>query len=510
VEPSNNANLMAVGGLVISGITLAPAFDPAIMSYTASADSSVPSVTVTATRADSGASIQVKVNSGSFTAITSGTPTGALILDNPAGMNTISVLVTAADTVTTKTYVVTIAKTVLVTINANTNGTVNLPGSVERTPGSPLAVTSIPDAGYRFKSWSGDIGYLSPPTSATTTLNVPISAVTTVTANFELDIFADGDGTAGDPFHITTLAHLIDMNSYRDKAFVLMANIDLISQPNWLPIGDTTTKFTGRFDGNGYTLSNLTINVTFDENRGLFGFTNGAIISNVTLSSINFSSTYNYAGGLIGRTTGNTQVTDCSVQGTISAYQSTGGLIGYSDSGSTLAVLRCSSAVTITSAYTGGLGGLIGRTEGGSVSQSSATGNLVGHVAGTQNYTGGLIGWNQNTSVIDSYATGMVDGDDGTGGLIGYNTGSSSVTNCYSAGAVTGTANIGGLIGYDSGTTITSAYYDQTASGRNDTGKGEPLLTTDMQNSATVGTIYPGWNFSTIWEILLTAYPTFK
>lgn len=95
---SSNADL---SGLALSSGSLVPAFEAATTSYTASVANSVSSLTVTPTVADSGAT--VKVNGEP---VTSGSASGAISLN--VGNNTVTVLVTAPDGTTTKTYAATV------------------------------------------------------------------------------------------------------------------------------------------------------------------------------------------------------------------------------------------------------------------------------------------------------------------------------------------------------------------------------------------------------------------
>ncbi|MFL5811108.1 MAG: cadherin-like beta sandwich domain-containing protein, partial [Flavisolibacter sp.] len=98
---SNNARL---SNLTISQGTLTPAFTPGNTGYNDAVPNSVSSLTVTPTAADAGATIQVRINGGSFTTVTSGTASPSLSLN--VGNNPIDVKVTAADGITTKTYTI--------------------------------------------------------------------------------------------------------------------------------------------------------------------------------------------------------------------------------------------------------------------------------------------------------------------------------------------------------------------------------------------------------------------
>lgn len=88
--------------LIVSDTSLTPAFLPEIFSYSATAENSISSVKVTATAADTGASIRINDNS-----VSSGTPSGQITLNT--GTNTINVVVTAGDG-TAATYTITVTR----------------------------------------------------------------------------------------------------------------------------------------------------------------------------------------------------------------------------------------------------------------------------------------------------------------------------------------------------------------------------------------------------------------
>jgi len=504
---SADANLSA---LVVNSLPISPSFLSATLLYTASASSSFPTVSVTPTSVEPGATIRARINAGGYSPVSSGLPSGTLMLDSPVGVNVIEVEVTAPDLATVKTYTVTVNKTVAVTITAGANGTVTPLGMQERTPGATVPLVATPAVGYRFSNWTGTASVV-PVNMASATLTVS-NVDTMTTANFVPD-FAGGDGTGGMPYQISNLAQLKNMNNFRSSFFSLIAPIDLSSESNWIPIGDLGSKFSGGFDGGNFTLSNLTINSAGGD-RGFFGYTNGALIKYVKLTNINITTTSgSFVGGLIGSAGGTTSVTDCTVSGVINAYQGVGGLVGNADTGDVLTVLRCSADVDITIPYAGvgTFGGLIGSTKGGSVTKSFATGDIGPHGVGTPSTVGGLIGMNWDTVVTDCYATGNVYGVNNVGGLIGsmtYNVGPSSVTRSYSVGAVAGTGTSpGGLVGSKGvSCTVTDSFYDTTISGQTDNvGKGVPKTTVEMKTAATFSTLWAAvWG--TIWSIV-ASYP---
>lgn len=497
VLPSTDASL---SDLLPVAFTMNETFLPATLAYTSNANSANTLVMVRPTSSSPAAKIEAKVNSGGYAIVTSGSTSPSMILDSVTGINIISVRVTAQDNVTIKTYTITVNKTVLVDINTVGGGTLTPMGSMERTPGSIVSLVATPTAGYRFVNWTG--ATVASPTSASTTLTVPASNITLL-ANFTPD-FAAGDGSVGAPYQITTLAHLKNVNNFLTPAyyFKVMAPIDLSSEPNWTPLGNSTTKFIGNFDGNNMVISNMKINSGASE-VGLFGVTSNTTIQNVQLTNINISAGWDFVGGLVGNTTGTSTITRCSVSGVINAHQGIGGLIGNNDSGQTLNIFRCSADVDIATAYTsvGALGGLVGCTYEGSIFESFATGDVGPH-GGTPNGVGGLIGSNMNSTVADSYATGSVFGVDSVGGLIGNNSSSLAIDRCYSVGLVTATgSNPGGL---SASGTVTDCYYDMDTAGLS-VGVGNATITGDMMMSVT----FSGWDFITVpvWKIAASEYP---
>ena len=90
-------------GLAISSGTLSPTFASSTTAYTNSVAYSVSSVTVTPTKNQAGATIKVD-----GTSVTSGSPSNPIALN--VGDNIITILVTAQDTTTTKTYTITVTR----------------------------------------------------------------------------------------------------------------------------------------------------------------------------------------------------------------------------------------------------------------------------------------------------------------------------------------------------------------------------------------------------------------
>lgn len=105
--PEADADLSALNPSVGS---LSPAFVPGVGYYTTSVDEDVNSVSVTPVAAQAGATIQVRINDGSFSNVASGATSAPLSL-NP-GANTVEVKVTAANGSTVKSYTLIVSQIV--------------------------------------------------------------------------------------------------------------------------------------------------------------------------------------------------------------------------------------------------------------------------------------------------------------------------------------------------------------------------------------------------------------
>jgi len=122
--------------------------------------------------------------------------------------------------------------------------------------------------------------------------------------------FSGGSGTVGDPFQIATVADMqtLSANSvYWNNHFKMTADIDLTGMA-MTPIGNSTTKFTATFDGDGYAINNLS------SSNGLFGTVSGggAEIRDLVLLNPNITGG---SGGLVGLLLDEGSVSGCVVAG---------------------------------------------------------------------------------------------------------------------------------------------------------------------------------------------------
>jgi len=330
-----------------------------------------------------------------------------------------------------------------------------------------------------------------------------LAAILTAVLCISGNVFAvlSGGGTEANPYLIQSHA---DFNDFANPANAALYWADgvctkLMCDPN---LSDTTytqaviapdtnstnsdfqgTQFTGIFEGNGHTISNLTITASTQDYIGLFGYVgSGGRIRNLGVEDVNLTGR-SYVGGLAGHNSGT--LTGCYATGSVSGLSYVGGLVGVNDYSS---ITACYANGSVSG--TGVVGGLAGLNWGtltacyatGSVSgTSNLVGGLVGlnrgtltacyatgSVSGTSYYVGGLVGDNSGT-LTACYATGSVSGLSYVGGLMGASI-YGSITTCYATGSVSGTWEVGGLVGDNYMGTLTGCYATGPVSGNGEVG----------------------------------------
>ena len=236
------------------------------------------------------------------------------------------------------------------------------------TYGNVLSIFEVKGTGFYITllgTTSWDISSISYPTLK----NLPNQ-----TSKSFPDVSITGAGTSSNPWKIYEAEDLYGLHpSYYSDYFILQKDIDLSGYSNWTPIGTELNRFTGNFNGNNKTISNLKINSS-SSYRGLFGYIENANIRNLTLTNVNVTAG-SYTGALAGRIL-NSTITNVSVT---------------------------SGQVTGSASY---VGGLIGHMTTSTVSMSSSRVTVTGY-----SYIGGLVGYNTRGEIIKSFATETVSGN---------------------------------------------------------------------------------------------------
>jgi hypothetical protein len=240
----------------------------------------------------------------------------------------------------------------------------------------------------------------------------------------EAATYSGGSGILGDPYLISTSADLLTLSGTSadwSKQFLMLNDIDMTGVTTFTPIGNSTIKFAGVFDGGGHIIQNLVINLPAQNYVGVFGYVSepSSEIKNLGIH-----------GGLV------------------TGYVSVGGLVGRTDYG------------TIKSCYV----------------SLAVTG---------QNRIGGLIGDSQSSEIISCYATGAVTASatiGNAGGLMGISE-SDIVTSCYATGKVSG-KSLGGLVGscyYEIGSSFQFSFWDTETTEQEGNYSGKGLSTAQMK-----------------------------
>ncbi|MCL2522772.1 MAG: hypothetical protein FWE36_07950 [Erysipelotrichales bacterium] len=250
--------------------------------------------------------------------------------------------------------------------------------------------------------------------------------------------------------NIIMTADQLSTLSNSNSRYRLGADIDLSEFTNWTPING----FTGTFDGNGHTISNLQIDTLSVIGTGLFGEINGGAVINLNFANVQINA--GFAGAVAGKST-NTRLENINVlSGTIgrNLSRNIGGIVGERMGG--ISNNLTNYADVFGTEYVGGLFGFAGIP----VSSDNAFQNYFnnGNITGGNN-VGGIAGSIQSRVVGRIYNltnTGTITGNSNVGGIAGYSYGvqqdftsrQSTFLNLVNTGIILGNGdNIGGIFG---------------------------------------------------------------
>lgn len=197
---------------------------------------------------------------------------------------------------------------------------------------------------------------------------------------------------------------------------------DIVFSGSYLkPIGTGSNPFEGTFDGQCYRIVNARLNASGAE-AGVFGAVRNATIKSVVVFESDFSgitlSDNGALGGIVGRASGYSSITNCAFTGKIGVSTAginiaAGGIVGIAGDGSgsiTLqnceAVMRDPDAVgedapEMTVSAHGGVvaaGGIAGLVYNAPISNCYSGGRIS--ASGGENYVGGIIGTNATTTIV--------------------------------------------------------------------------------------------------------------
>ena len=288
--------------------------------------------------------------------------------------------------------------------------------------------------------------------------------------------FAEGP----DKISITTVDELlqfakaVDNGEYDDKTDAVVsldADLDLTGVA-WTPIGSVFAAdgtllhyFSGKFYGNGHTISNLDFSENYGKTEypsfGFFSEVYGAEISGLTIQGkLNVSNSgYVYFGTVAG-VAADSKISDCasnvSFTDTDKYINGTVALCGYAIN-STIEYCQNKGDFSITQDVTSfQMGGIVGLAQNSTVQYCANTGDLTSWTPCTGGIVGQLI---QNSKVINCYSTGKIvplgKGTTDFGGIAGTVGTGTEIRHCYFAGevdlsqytATTPHKRLGGIVG---------------------------------------------------------------
>ena len=269
-------------------------------------------------------------------------------------------------------------------------------------------------------------------------------------------------------------------DSKSGKTVLLMNDIDLSVYPNWSPIGtlnmnwsDVSRPFSGVFDGQNHTISNLTCTSATNGYAGLFGNFDGTV-QNLILRDAQITSESN-AGAVVCDNYGGRVLNCAMLGGSVKGKSVAGGVVGYNR---------------------------------GTVENCYATGDVTALIGGWDCYAGGVVGVNSGT-VQNCYAVGRVESEKRAGGAVGKNHG--TVQNCAALGqSVSAQEGAHRVVGENGGGTLSGNYAwsgvqvngQPVTDGLADNENGEDILVHDSLIYGKNAQIFAWPGFDTaVWEL---------
>ena len=242
------------------------------------------------------------------------------------------------------------------------------------------------------------------------------------------------------------LALLSRSNTFSGQTFNVVKDIEL-PDVSWEPIGkhvdaDKNTVgqiFAGTFNGNGHTISGLTIELTGNEVAyGLFGQVSGTVknlrledgkitgtansaigsvagslVGGATVSDVYSNVTVdvdaNYVGGIVGKNEGTKKntISNCWNDGAVKGHERVAGILGYSAKNSELEIAHCLNTEVITSASEHYVAGICGLADQGklTIKDSLNTGKIATTSEKALGYSAAIVGGIKGTEEALGTAT---------------------------------------------------------------------------------------------------------
>jgi hypothetical protein len=249
-------------------------------------------------------------------------------------------------------------------------------------------------------------------TPATFTINIIPAQVNCADYVSETSYQIGGDGSVSSPYQICNAVQIdaiadactTGQSASCSKHFIIRSNIDMQDIGGFVMIGASTNKYTGTFDGDGKTISNLSAGSGSTNYVGLFAYTGSAA-----------------------------QIKNLIVKGTLTGQAYVGGVVGYNE---------------------------------GTLNKVGFDGTVSSSASGV--YIGGLVGYHSGTiqNSFARGSVSASSGSNHAGGLVGR-VAIGTISTSYSTAAVTSSSQAGGFVGSSNSGTYSCNYWETTGSGRN-------------------------------------------
>lgn len=237
-------------------------------------------------------------------------------------------------------------------------------------------------------------------------------------------LFGGGDGNPATPFLVEDGADLNAVRSALGKAYKQVANVDLIGYANWIPIGALAVKFSGVYDGGGFSVSNLNTNRTTNY-TGLFGYSTG-VLKGINILSGFVTSTLHTIGAVCGHNLGTVSFCSnqgCAVSKTGSSTANVGGVVGVTSA----TITNCYNTASVDG-YGANVAGIVGS---GTATDCYNTGSVTSATAICSGICSDL--------AIRCYNTGNITAPANTACGISM---LADCTDCYNSGIITSMTQI--------------------------------------------------------------------
>lgn len=324
--------------------------------------------------------------------------------------------------------------------------------------------------------------------------------------DFFAGLFSGGAGTAENPYKIANARDFKHIKTYTTDGYGTLsadhflaakyqqtadinfgADAEHKSDISAYMIGTSANPFTGKYDGNNYSLNYFSLSGTSPV--GLFQHIGAATIDDVVVSGFSVSG-QGKVGTIVGLVTGNAAATisNCETSnGTVSSTAGeSGGVVGRVNvAGTKLTVCINRANVTNTTANNN-VGGIVGySSESITITRCDNFGTIINETGSA----GGILGRNNNDCEFSGCSnSGPVTGTSYVGGIVGNLYPGGTIESCSNEGDVTGVQFVGGIAGA-MGTTSGFAYIKKCRSNATITSSSNEG---SSQAGGIVGTILSG------------------